>query len=1045
MSTIFSLHGATPWEMPELTEINRLPIRATLHPYSTLASARAGKKEDSPWVKPLGGQWDFKLFKNPADVQPVHIGAGGARGKWDKITVPGCWPMQGYDKPHYTNITIPWKNNPPHVMADENPTGVYRRRFSLPPDWRGRRTVIQFGGMESCGFIYLNGEFVGMSKDTRLPSEFDLTPYLKSGTNQLAVICIRYGDATYLEDQDHWWMAGLYRDVFLYSTAEAYIEDVYATALLDKSDYKTGELMINTKLTFTRCPEQDYVVECQLYDGTRKLFARPPQKPVSAVYHRDYYEAIITRRMSRVKPWTAETPHLYTLVVCLRDSTGRAVEYTRARIGFRTYEVKDRQFLVNGKPVMIRGVCRHDHDPDHGKTVPMSSLMADVLTMKRFNVNAVRTSHYPNDPAWYDLCDEYGLYVLDEANLENHANYEDLCHKHRWAKPYFERITRMVIRDKNHACVIGWSLCNESGYGENHDRAAAWIRQYDPNRIIHNEGSLKLEWKQSWTNMKESGDRANDFVNPMYLSVAEVETWARTTKDHRPLILCEYASGTGNAAGSMKEYWDLFDRYHGLQGGFLWQWINHGLTKCAKDGSKYWAYGGDFGDQPNDANFICNGFVFPDRTPKPALFEFKKLAQPIKVRAVDLKQGAFEIANADFFQNARWLSGAWRVEVDGRVTQRGSLPGLTIEPQKTMRVTLPLKDQELRPGQERFVTFSFTARSKQPWCAKGHEVAWEQCKLPGSKGKRALPVRTTSKVELSTGTKSTTVKAGDLKVVFDQRAGRLSRIELNGEILVKQGPEFNLWRGPLDNDAMKANFPSLAASTKIVAKWLAAGYADLCPVLDDYSAREAGSDVIVAFRHYYRTKNKAECFKHDHSYRVTTAGTVLCKHAFSYPEGMLDPPRLGIRMTVAGDLETLSWFGPGPHETYCDRSQARVGLHSGSVSEQYVPYAVPQENGNKDSARWFELRGTSKGLYVQGAKPFGFSVHHFTPEDLQAAYHTHELRRRNDITVLMDARQRGLGTAACGPETLAKYKILPGTHYLSYAIAAHSTSRMTGP
>jgi beta-galactosidase len=1030
-------HFASPirlWECPELTEINRLPIRATLYPYHSITAALAGGKDKTPWLNSLNGQWSFKLFKNPEEVKAGHIGTK-PNAKWDQVSVPGCWTMQGYDKPHYTNIEMAWENTPPFVKADENPTGVYRTSFALPDGWQSRRTVIQFGGIESCGFVYLNGEFVGMSKDTRLPAEFDLTPFLVPGENQLAVVCIRYSDATYVEDQDHWWMAGLYRDVFLYSTDQAYIEDVFATALLDKADYQTGELTVKTKLAFTEMPSKDFSVEAQIYDGRKKLLEQPLNGRVMPSYHTNYYETVFTRRLPGIKVWSAEIPNLYTLVVTLKNNRDKVVECTSTRIGFRTYEVKDREFLVNGKPVMIKGMCRHDHDPEHGKTVPMESLLADILTMKRFNVNAVRTSHYPNDPAWYDLCDEYGLYVIDEANIENHANYATLCRDHRWARTYFERVQRMVVRDKNHASIFGWSLCNESGYGENHDRAAEWVREYDPSRIVHNEGSIKPTWTQAENVLDGSGDRANDFINPMYPHVDDVERWAKSTKEHRPFIPCEYDSSTGNSAGNLKEYWDLFYAHYGLQGGFLWQWINHGITKIAEDGTKYWAYGGDFGDTPNDANFICNGFVFPDRSPKPALYEFKKLVQPIKAKSKSKAGDKYEIANTDFFQSAEWLKGSWRLEVEGRTVQQGDLPAMAIAPQESITVKIPLRKQPLRPGEEAFVVLSFATKKKLDWCPKGHEVSWEQFKLPWTKGQRVLAASGVTDVGLRETKTTATVTIGEKKIVFDKKAGSLARISEGGDMLVKKGPELNLWRGPIDNDAMKAKFASLSASNKIVREWIESGYCDLKPRLLGCSVTRSEGVVLVSFRHQYETARAGKSFSHEHTYTVAADGVVQCEHAFSFTKGLIDPPRIGIRMTVAGDLENLSWFGPGPHETYCDRNQAPVGLHSGAVSEQSVPYAVPQENGNKDSARWFALRDAgNRVLRVQGVEPFGFSAHHYTPEDLEAAYHTHEVRVREDITVLIDAKQRGVGSGACGPEPLEQYKVLPGTYHLRYSV-----------
>ena len=690
----------TPWQCPELTEVNRLPMHATFHRYADPSSARVGDPEASDRHMSLNGTWRFQYFSSPDQVRPEHVGATVAAKGWKQIPVPANWTLVGYGRPQYTNVLMPFDNAPPEVPA-ENPTGVYRRNVTLPAEWGNRRTVLQFGGVESCFFLYVNGQFVGMSKDSRLPAEFDVTPFLKGRTNSLAVVCIQYSDASYVEDQDHWWMAGIFRDVHLYSTEDAYFEDAFVRGGL-ANDYRDGTLDIHVKLGFATEPERDFRVEARLYDPSgAPVWDAPLSASVSRSYRRDYYEAHLSATLRDVQAWSPECPHLYTVVLALLTEDGAPLEYTRVTTGFRTCEVRNREFLLNGRPVLIKGINHHDHDPDHGKAVRRTWMERDVALLKQFNFNAIRTSHYPSDPFLYDLCDRHGILVLDEANIENHANYDTLCHDHRWAKPYFERIQRMVLRDKNHPCVFGWSLCNESGYGENHDRAAAWIRRYDPTRIVHNEGAVKPRWDQGGPNeYGTGGERSNDFINPMYPHVDEVRQWAETTAENRPFISCEYDSATGNSNGNLKEYWDIFYNCHGVQGGFIWQWLDHGIRRTDRRGREYWAYGGDFGDEPNDANFCCNGMVNPDRTPQPAMWEFKHLVQPVKVRAVDAQAGAFEIVNTDFFRDANWLNGQWRLEVDGQLAQEGSLGTLDIEPQDSAPVALDLPTPDVTPGQE---------------------------------------------------------------------------------------------------------------------------------------------------------------------------------------------------------------------------------------------------------------------------------------------------------------------------------------------------------
>ncbi len=1036
------------WETPELTEINRLPMRATLAPFKTVKQALAINAAKSPWVICLDGEWDFKMYFSPDDVAESDLGAK-AGGKWDKIVVPGNWTMQREDDlPHYTNVVMPFENNPPFV-PEKNPTGVYRTTFDLPAGWDGRRTVIQIGGGESCYYVYVNGEFVGMSKDSRLPAEFDLTKVVKKGKNTLAVMCIRWSDASYVEDQDHWWMAGLYRSVNLYSTDRVYIEDVKVDAGLDRK-YKDGELNILTKINFIRDADvrggETLRVEAELFDARGKKVLRTPLKgTISSSYRRDYYECKLSAQIKNVKRWSPETPDLYTIVVSLYNVKGKLVETTSCRIGFKSVELKGGQMLINGKPVLVKGVNRHDHDPDTGKTVSRENMLKEIYLLKQFNFNAVRTSHYPNDPMWYDLCDEYGIMVLDEANIENHASFWLMCRDNRWAKPYFERIQRMVLRDKNHACIFGWSLGNESGYGENHDFAAKWLRDYDPSRLVHNEGAVKVNWSQGGNEFIAGGERSNDMHNPMYPHLyikpddpyrGSVEDYLKNGDKTRPFIMCEYSHAMGNSNGALKDYWDMIYANKTLQGGFIWDWIEQGIRKVdEKTGREFWAYGGDFGDTPNDVDFCCNGMIMPDRTPKPQMWEFKKIVQPVKVVAKNLKKGEIEIFNSDFFTTMDWLVGSWSIEVDGKKVQSGKIPVLKIEPQGRKVLKLAIKEPSMLAKQVACLNVSFVTRDKTPWCGKGHEVACEQFVLP-FKGNGKLPAMAKSQLVVS-GTK---VECGKLAVSFDEKKGVIRSVDLGGEKVVTAGPEFNIWRGPLDNDGVKGKDEQWTCEWKALGRWMIAGYDKLQVSLKKSVVRESAKGVELAADFVYTCKSGE--FKVANRYLVAKNGVLYCDHEFDFGKKMIDLPRIGIRMTVAGGYEKLDWFGRGPFENYNDRKySAHFGNYSSTVSEQYYPYIVPQENGNKEEVDWFALKSAAagNGLQIQATgKAFGFSAQHFTPEDLTRSYHTYDMNMRQETTVLIDAMQRGLGTASCGPDTLEKYQVLPGKYKLSYAIAAIS-------
>ncbi|MDA1085482.1 MAG: DUF4981 domain-containing protein [Verrucomicrobia bacterium] len=1027
-----------PWEQPELTGLGRLPMRATLFPFKDERSALAMDPGASPWVKSLNGSWKFKLYDRPEEVPTASLSPRCRDGKWDQISVPANWTMQGYDKPHYTNAQMPFTNAPP-LVPEQNPAGVYRTRFTLPVAWKKRRTVIHFGGGESCYTVHLNGVQVGMAKDSRLPSEFDLTPHIVDGENSLAVMVIRWSDGSYVEDQDHWWMAGLYRDVYLYSTGGAYLEDVHVAAGLDAA-YRHGELSITTSINFTHDPwgGRDFQICSQLYDGKgRKVFPKPLLAAASRKYRKQTYRIDQQAGVKNVAAWSAERPALYTLVVTLLDDKGKPLETTSTRIGFKSVKVANRQLLLNGQPVLIKGVNRHDHHPETGKTIDRATMLKDIFLLKQFNFNAVRTSHYPNDPLWYDLCDEYGILVIDEANLEAHANYDTLCRDPRWQQSFFERITRMVVRDKNHACIFAWSLGNETGYGVNHDLAADWVRAYDPTRLIHHEGAVQSAWNQGGNEYDAGGERANDFHNPMYPSIQSIIEWARTTKDPRPFIMCEYAHAMGNSSGCLKEYWDAIYRYRGLQGGFIWDWVDQGLTKVDGKGRRFWAYGGDFGDTPNDVNFCCNGMIAPDRTPHPAMFEFKYLVQPIKVKATDLKTGEFEVTNTDFFISSDWLAGEWLVEAGGRVVQRGKLPALAIMPQAHKRVRIQWREPKVAYGEDVFLTVRFRTKKTMPWCGKGHDVAHQQFRLPIAHTIKPSVARRGGGVTVVDKSNMARIKGEDgFEVTVDKKRGLLAKVAVAGRDVVTRGPVFNIWRAPLDNDGVKGKADEWNSDWKPLGHWMRSGFDRLTPVLKKLDLRQKGGTVMLKMEHCYTCRGSRKGFDHMQTYRIHADGLIEVENVFKADEGVTNMPRLGVRMTIAGGFEQLAWYGLGPHETYADRKAgALVGRFDGTVREQYYPYILPQENGNKEDVRWFSLADRKGlGLKVQAKGALNFSAHHFTPEDLTRAYHTNEVEQRGEITVLMDCIQRGVGTASCGPDTLEKYCIKPGTHRFRYAL-----------
>ncbi|MFP4054724.1 MAG: glycoside hydrolase family 2 TIM barrel-domain containing protein [Phycisphaerae bacterium] len=660
------------WMMPEQPAQNRLPGRASLVSYPTEELAAAGERENTPWQVSLNGTWKFALAANPRSAPDEFPAPDFDDSCWDQVQVPGLFTMQGYDKPHYTNIQMPIATDPPAVPEEDNPTGLYRLQFRMPAEWKNRRVVLHFGGFESCLKVWVNGRAVGFAKGSRLPSEFDVTDFLKRGPNVLAVAVIRWSDGSFVEDQDHWWQAGFHRDVLLRSTAKTWIEDVFARAIPLGGDLAEGRLVVDVSLGGFADLEEGWSVRGRLLTPTGRDAIRKPMTAALDVgaARRNGSKLELRGKIRKPRLWSAETPDLYTVVVSLVAPDGQVVECTSTRVGFRRVEVAGRQLRVNGEPVMLRGVNRHDHDDTTGKVISREVMLADLTLMKRFNVNAVRTAHYPNDSLFYDLCDELGMYVMDEANIECHWHYQRLTHDPRWTACFLERGKRMVQRDRNHPSIIAWSMGNESGYGPNHAALAGWIREQDPTRPLHYEGAINRwwshrDWQGDWAELPVTNRLATDIHGGMYPAIDALER-AASGDDPRPIIPCEYAHAMGNSCGNLKEYWELFEKHDCMQGAFVWDWVDQGLLKTAPNGRLYWAYGGDFGDEPNDRNFCINGLIWPDRQPHPSLHELKKVTQPVGISAANLKRGEIEIRNKNSFTDLGWLSGRWSVLVDGR-------------------------------------------------------------------------------------------------------------------------------------------------------------------------------------------------------------------------------------------------------------------------------------------------------------------------------------------------------------------------------------------
>ena len=793
------------WENPRITGINKEPAHATLIPYADAESAARCDRSASPFRRSLNGTWRFHVDPNPASAVQGFEMPGFDDSGWDDIPVPANWQLQGdiargehrYDKPMYTNVQYPFPiDRLPGVPLDHNPTGHYRRTFRVPEEWVGRRLFLTFDGVESAFYVWLNGRMLGFSKDSRLPAEFDITDFVQPGENLLALRVFRWSDGSYVEDQDFWRLSGIFRDVTLWSAPTLHIRDFAVVTELD-SDYTDAILRLRGHIRNYRAGEQSCHLEAQLLSPTGEpLFAQPLAAVVSVEAGGETV-AHLAAPVENPAKWSAEHPTLYTLLLSLRDADGALLEVESCRVGFRSVEIRDGLLLINGERVLIKGVNRHEHDPETGHAISEASMIEDIRLMKQHNINAVRTAHYPNHPRWYELCDEYGLYVMDEANIESHGVWDRLTKDPLWRDAFLDRVSRMVERDKNHPCVFSWSLGNESGYGPNHAACSDWVRANDPTRPVHDHPAEDAP--------------TIDILGPMYPSVQKIIDMAQVPGETRPVIMCEYAHAMGNSNGNLVEYWQAVDDYPRIQGGFIWDWVDQGIRRISEEGIEWWAYGGDFGDTPNDNNFCCNGLVQADRSPHPGLIEYKKVLEPVRVTPIDLAAGRFAVENRYHFSDLSHLAVSWDVEVEGGQVASGA--GTIVNGE------LRTVNGKWQGSGEAFLNLHFVLKEDTAWADAGHEVAWAQFALPvatadggprtadGASSPRSPLVLTTDdrRQVNADGTsfvrRRSSVVGDGFRLAFDHDSGRIDEWKVAGRDLLVAGPRLNFWRAPTDNDA----------------------------------------------------------------------------------------------------------------------------------------------------------------------------------------------------------------------------------------------------
>lgn len=998
------------WANPRLTGINNLPPHASMVICPDTATAMRieyvanDQRVKSAFYRSLNGRWRYRYARNHTErIKDFWLADYNDRS-WDTIMVPSNVEIQGYGVPIYVNVSYPWPRpwNPPYVPQDDrnNTINYYRRTFDLPKEWSGRRVFITFDGVNSFFYLWVNGQKVGMGKDSRTPVEFDITQYVRPGTNLIAVENLRWSDGSYLEDQDFWRLSGIFRDVYLWSPANVHIRDFEVKTDLD-ADYRDAELTIKMEVENAGNSEALVQVEARLLSPNGRPVVSPSIK--LTVPGSGKSEASISTYVTNPLKWSAETPNLYKLLLTVTNQAGQVVEVIPVNVGFREVQIQGGHLLINGQKVLLKGVNRHEIDPDRGQAITVEGMVKDIKLMKQFNINAVRTSHYPNQPAWYDLCDRFGIYLIDEANIESHGmgyGERTLARRPEWLDAHMDRTIRMVERDKNHPSVIIWSLGNEAGDGPNFEATSAWIRKRDPSRPVHYE---------------QAGTRPHtDIVCPMYPDPCSLERYSSQPQT-RPYIMCEYSHAMGNSNGNMWLYWNLIYSRPYLQGGFIWDWVDQALRQPVNRKTKerfvpvgkgepfFWAYGGDFGPPgtPSDDNFCCNGLVTPDRRPHPGLFEVKHVYQYIHVRQVDPAKPTVEIKNwYDFLNLKDYVALYWSVTAEGKVLQKGRLDLPDVAPRATAQLVIPVRPIKARPGVEYFLDLSFRLKADTIWAKKGHEVAWDQIKLPDYAPPAPLDYVTMPGLTVDESDASIVVKGSNFSIRFDKEKGTLASWVYKKTELLKSPLRPDFWRAPTDNDRGRNMLKSQGIWRKAHA---------------DAKVRS------VTVGRYPRTKAVTVTVVHElaaveatwqTTYTIYGSGNMVVSVVFR-PSKLDLPamPRMGMQMILPGSFDKITWLGPGPYETYCDRKDARVGLYTGKVADQYYwDYTEPGESGNKVDVRWVALMNNKGvGLVAVGQPLLSVNAIPYTADDLESAKHPYQLPRRDKTVLNLDLMQQGVG------------------------------------
>ncbi len=1033
------------WENSEIFRINKEEPHVTLLPFSDSVNSL---KEESAFEVSLNGEWKFHWSPNPKEKPHSFFENAFDDSGWDLISVPSNMEMKGYGYPIYTNMNHPFVTagkmalshpfdksppyvtflsgvNPPYISYKYNPIGSYRRKFIISGEWVKRRTFLHFAGVKSAFYVWVNGKKIGYSQDSMTPAEFDISESIKEGENSLAVEVYCWSDGSFLEMQDMWRMSGIFRDVSLVSRNEIHIRDFFLKPKLD-STYTNGTLEIEAEIkNYQREWEgKEVTLDIQLYSPDGKLVQSQKSDVMKAPPQSKVVNSSIVMNVINPLKWTAETPNLYTVVLELKSSSGEVLEALKSKIGFRNVEIKNAQLLINGVPIFIKGVNRHEMHPDTGMAITKEQMITDIRIMKQNNINAVRTSHYPNSPYWYDLCDEYGLYVVDEANLETHGIRESIPgSKPEWREATLDRMKNMVERDKNHPSVIIWSLGNEAGKGENFRNMAEYARKRDPSRPIHYE-----QWPE-----------ISDIVAPMYASIAQgtyatpkgdltefmystlsldhgtrpIEEWGNYSSATKPLIQCEYAHAMGNSLGNFQDYWDVYEKYPNLQGGFIWDFADQSFRKKDKDGKEFWAYGGDYGPPGtlSDATFLNNGIITPDRKPNPALQEVKHVHRFVRLKLLDLNSREFLLENKFQFRNLQEISFYWELMENANRIEMGksfkeesgaSLSSLSLKAGSTQKIKIPISEFQPKPRKQYILNVYFTEKGKTKWADEGFVISQEQFILADSTtSPREIQSETFGKVEIQEDSADYRIQTESIVFKLSKEKGVIHSIQKKDYEYLTSPIVPNFWRPETDNDV---------AEIRIFSKnenqiWKDAFKNSKRIELKTTQINPGQFRVETKFALHPKNSNLTLV------YDFYGNGEVSIEFQLDSSKENPDIPKIGMTYKIKNEFQNMEWFGRGPLDDYEDRkSGAFIGKYSGMVRDLFHNYPHPQENGNHSDAKYLLLTNSSGlGILALGSPSINISAWPCSLETIDNALHTNELKEDGSITVNLDMKQKGVG------------------------------------